>query len=280
MGAEDPYRRRINNDMIDKFYITTYGRIHSQITWDNLTDNWKSRTHLVVQNKEKELYSQYPRVIVLPEEIQTLSPTREWLIRNSKDIRFSIFDDDLEFYKSKGYDDEGPSNVIMEENDFTVLEKEIDDWFDEGNIHCGLGSIVNPPRSNKYDENSRICMNVFYDGPNVPVDKVQWSRLICSQDFDCNLQLLRLGHKNRVFNRYRVGQKATATAGGCQSYRTIELHNQCMQQLSDYHNEFVTLRTKVETGTGEWKGLEKFAATILWKKAYESSKLSSLSDFF
>jgi hypothetical protein len=280
MEAKDPYRRRINNDMIDKFYITTYARKDAQITWNNLTNNWKSRTHLVVQDREKEMYSEYPRVIVLPKEIQTLSPTREWLIRNSRGYRFSIFDDDLEFYKSKASDDEGPSNTIMKEEDFIALEKEIDDWFDEGNIHCGLGSVVNPPRSNKYDENSRICMNVFYDGPNVPVDKVHWSRLICSQDFDCNLQLLRQGHKNRVFNRYRVGQKATATSGGCQSYRTIELHNQCMQQLSDYHNDFVTLRTKVETGTGEWKGLEKFAATILWKKAYESSKLSSLSDFF
>ena len=114
MGAEDPYRRRINNDMIDKFYITTYARKDAQITWNNLTDSWKSRTHLVVQNREKESYSQYPRVLVLPEEIQTLSPTREWLIKNSKDIRFSIFDDDLEFYKSKGYDEEGPSNTIME----------------------------------------------------------------------------------------------------------------------------------------------------------------------
>ena len=111
--------------MIDKFYITTYARKNIQITWNNLTDSWKSRTHLVVQNREKESYSQYPRVLVLPEEIQTLSPTREWLIRNSKDIRFSIFDDDLEFYKSKGYDEEGPSNTIMEEEDFIALEKEI-----------------------------------------------------------------------------------------------------------------------------------------------------------
>ena len=101
MGAEDPYRRRINNDMIDKFYITTYARKDAQITWNNLTDSWKSRTHLVVQDREKESYSQYPRVLVLPEEIQTLSPTREWLIKNSKDIRFSIFDDDLEFINLK-----------------------------------------------------------------------------------------------------------------------------------------------------------------------------------
>ena len=127
MGAKNPHRRRINNDMIDKFYITTYARKDKQITWNNLTDSWKSRTYLVVQDREKELYSQYPRVLVLPEEIQTLSPTREWIIRNSKDIRFSILDDDLHFYKSKGHDEEGPSNIAMEEEDFIALEKDIDD---------------------------------------------------------------------------------------------------------------------------------------------------------
>ena len=266
--------------MIDKFYITTYARKDKQITWNNLSESWRSRTHLVVQDREKELYSKYPRVIILPKEIQTLSPTREWLIRNSKDIRFSIFDDDLEFYKSKAYEEEGYSNLPMGEDDFIALEKEIDEWFDQENIHCGLGSVVNPPRSKRFDENTRICMNVFYDGPNVPVDKVQWSRLICSQDFDCNLQLLRLGYKNRVFNRYRVGQKATAAAGGCQSYRTIELHNQCMQELADFHDKYVKLRTKMETGAGEWKGLEKFAATISWKKAYEDSQNATLQSFF
>ena len=265
--------------MIDKFYITTYGRADNQITWNNLTDSWRSRTHLVVQNREKKLYSEYSRIIVLPVEIQTLSPTREWLIKNSKDCRFSIFDDDLEFYKSKAFNEEGPSNIRMEEDNFIALEKEINDWFDKGNIHCGLGSVVNPPRSEKYDDNTRICMNVFYDGPNVPADDVQWSRLICSQDFDCNLQLLRLGYKNRVFNRYRVGQKATATSGGCQSYRTIELHNRCMQELAEYHSDYVRLRSKVESGTGEWKGQEKIAATISWKKAYESSQISTLTDF-
>ena len=63
---------------MDRIYIPSYGRANKQITWNNLTDSWKSRTHLVVQDREKELYSQYPRVLVLPEEIQTLSPTREW----------------------------------------------------------------------------------------------------------------------------------------------------------------------------------------------------------
>ena len=35
-----------------------------------------------------------------------------------------------------------------------------------------------------------------------------------------------------------------------------------------------------EKGASEWKGLEKFAATISWKKAYEDSQKTSLQSFF
>ena len=257
--------------MIDKFYITTYGRADKQITWNNLPEIWKDRTWLVVQDREKDLYTSYPRVKVLPKRIKTLSPTRKWLIRKSKKFRFALFDDDLEFFNTKAYGEKGTSNWKMEGNDFEKLEKEIDNWFDKGYIHCAMGAVLNQPRGVEYDDNFRMCMNIFYNGPKVPFSKVRWDRLKCSQDFDCNLQLLRLGYMNRVFTRYRVGQKTTAAPGGCQSYRTIRLHNQCMQELNDYHSEFVQLRTKVESGTGEWKGQEKIAATIFWKKAYDSS---------
>ena len=53
-----------------------------------------------------------------------------------------------------------------------------------------------------------------------------------------------------------------------------------MQQLADFHDKYVKLRTKVEKGASEWKGLEKFAATISWKKAYEDSQKTSLQSFF
>ena len=52
-----------------------------------------------------------------------------------------------------------------------------------------------------------------------------------------------------------------------------------MQELAEYHSDYVRLRSKVESGTGEWKGQEKIAATISWKKAYESSQISTLTDF-
>ena len=61
-------------------------------------------------------------------------------------------------------------------------------------------------------------------------------------------------------------------------YRYIEYHNTAMKILKNKYNDYVLLREKVQD-TGPWKGQTKLAATISWKKAYESSKLSTLSDF-
>ena len=52
-----------------------------------------------------------------------------------------------------------------------------------------------------------------------------------------------------------------------------------MRKLAEYHKGFVELREKVETGSGEWKGKTKLAATISWKKAYQSSQINTLEGF-
>ena len=52
--------------MIDTIYIPTLGRSQNQITFDNMTENAQRVTRLVVQPKEKDLYPNYP-IIVLPD---------------------------------------------------------------------------------------------------------------------------------------------------------------------------------------------------------------------
>ena len=79
--------------------------------------------------------------------------------------------------------------------------------------------------------------------------------------------------------KYVVSPSDTNAPGGCSTYRDVEYHNNAMKNLKNKYNEYVLLREKVQD-TGPWKGQVKLAATISWKKAYESSKLSTLSDFF
>ena len=267
--------------MIDHFFITTLNRINNQRTWENLSPSWRERTSLVVQNHEVDKYPEKYNLVVLPDSIRSLSPTKEWIIRQNTNKRFAILDDDLSFTRTRSVDEQGASNIPMTDKNFDDLEKIICHWFDEGYSHCGLDAVWNPPTRDKlYKVNSRICMNVFYDGSKIPIDEIDWSRLVCSQDFDCCLQLLRLGYQNRLSLKYRVGQISTQAKGGCAEYRTIEVHNDCMKKLAEYHKGFVQLYEKVETGSGEWKGMEKIAARISWKKAYQSSQINTLEEFF
>ena len=266
--------------MIDHFYITTLNRIGNQRTWENLPLSWRGRASLVVQSHEADKYPDKYNLIVLPDHIHSLSPTKEWIVKQAVRTRFAIFDDDLTFTRTGGKNEEGPSNISMTDEEFDYLEEIICCWMDEGYVHCGLDAVWNPPTRNATSkQNSRICMNVFYDGVKIPVHDISWSRLVCSQDFDVTLQLLRMGFQNKVSLEFRVGQISTQASGGCAEYRTIDLHNECMRELAILHKPFVELREKIETGSGEWKGKTKLAARISWKKAYHSSQINTLEGF-
>ena len=61
-------------------------------------------------------------------------------------------------------------------------------------------------------------------------------------------------------------------AGGCSIQRTLESHNECLVKLKETFPAFIKLREKVAKNSGEWSGKIKLAATISWKKAYQSSQ--------
>ena len=71
----------------------------------------------------------------------------------------------------------------------------------------------------------------------------------------------------------------------------MDVHNESMKQLlvseqvwirkvKNKFPEYVELREKVTKNSGEWSGKPRLAATISWKKAYQSSQIGSLEDFF
>ena len=66
--------------------------------------------------------------------------------------------------------------------------------------------------------------------------------------------------------------------GGCSSQRTIKLHNESFIKLQEKFPKFVTLKEKVQN-SGLWKGQKRLAAVIQWKKAYESSQITTLEEF-
>jgi len=77
--------------------IHTYGRPHAQKTWESVGLLQNKDVKLVVQERERHLYKNYP-VVVLPGELTKLAETRQWLYSEySGAEKIVILDDDLVF---------------------------------------------------------------------------------------------------------------------------------------------------------------------------------------
>ena len=173
----------------------------------------------------------------------------------------------------KAIDDETPIETVSGTFPLT--------WIDEGYIHVACDVCWNPPTRNvEYKVNSRITNNIFYDGTRLPIEKIDWTSLDIAEDYYVNLQLLTMGYENKVSLMYRTNPSATQAKGGCSTFRTLDVHNECMKKLRDKFPNFVELREKITKNSGEWSDKPRLAATISWKKAYQSSQINTLEQFF
>lgn len=265
--------------MINTIYIPTYGREGNQITFDKLPDKWKEKSFLVVHPEEK--HDGYP---TLRCDIQGtgIAPVRKWIAEHGHGKRYAVLDDDVEFVYTRRDNEEGPSNKPLTNEQFDDMFNEMDLWMDEGYIHTACDVCWNPPTRNMDSKiNSRITTNIFYDGSKLPIEKIDWLSLPIAEDYYVNLQLLTMGYQNKVSLKYRTNPSVTQAKGGCSTFRTLDVHNNTMRELQKKFPEYVQLREKITKNSGEWSGKVRLAATISWKKAFESSKSkSSLEGFF
>jgi len=270
--------------MIDYIVIPTLGRIEKQITYNALPEEYKNKTFFTVQPHEYDvMHDKYgDKVLKLPKEINRIAATREWIFNEFKDCRHMVFDDDLEFVVKEPNPAETPKWLSRKftDEDFRDAFDLVDEWMDEGIAFGGLLPAWVIPDVNQWPvrENQRMMTNWFFNGPLIPRD-LEWCRVDSGEDFDINLQLLTRGFKNRVSAKYMVTCSATQSAGGCSTWRDLELHNECQKKLQEMWPDFISVKEKDVT-SGPWKGKKKLAVTIQHKKAYESSQVNSLEDFF
>lgn len=273
--------------MIELIIIPTLGRMDKQITYNSLPSKYKAMTFFVVQSHEyEEMNKRYPgKVLCLPEKINRIAPTREWIFNKFKDYDHIIFDDDLEFVVKEPNPGEGTKWLSRKftEQDFNDAFGLINSWIEEGICYGGFLPAWVIPDVDQWPirENQRIMTNVFYAGGKIPND-IEWNRVAAAEDFDVNLQLLTRGFKNRISAKYMVTCSETNATGGCSTWRTLDVHNDAQRKLAELWPDFVKIREKT-VPSGPWKGQMKLATTIQHKKAYESSQKkddSSLENFF
>ena len=137
-----------------------------------------------------------------------------------------------------------------------------------GSDHDEDGSI------REYRDAARMMNAYAYDTFALRRLPVKVGRTPVMEDFDLTLQLLRLGHPNRVDYRFCWNQRGSGAAGGCSSYRTAEMQSEAAKKLAELHAPYVKLVVKrSKDSSASWSGMkERYDVNVQWRQAFESSR--------
>jgi hypothetical protein len=129
----------------------------------------------------------------------------------------------------------------------------------EGNNRLGVGSP-----DELVVENVRTQRALAYR--TVEFLSVEHCRVPVMEDFDVNLQLLKLGIPNANIGYWAQGQQMTNAPGGCSTFRTREVHEQAARTLAELHPGLVRLRVKSNKTDADGFG-SRVEVTVRWKAA-------------
>lgn len=263
--------------------IPTSGRPKKQYTLSFIR-HLAPRVHLVVQAAQESMYRlAHPDVpiLVLPDHIRMISPTRQWIMEWARDNGHKyvcMADDDLRLFKRRAPtgDNSGAFSLL------NATQEEITEMFDaiedglhrRGYAHVGISAR----EGNNHIERDEIevgrMMRVLSYNVGVFFETgTRFDRIDTKQDFDVTLQLLRKGYPNLVFYTYGQGQATgSGAAGGCSVFRDHDMMSRCAEELAALHPGFIRIDDK-ETKTAFGGGVRK-DVTVYWKKAYDSSRIA------
>ena len=256
--------------MIDTIYIPTLGRSHNQITFDNMTENAQRVTRLVVQPKEKDLYPNYP-ILVLPENDIGITATRKWIYDYAGDTKYGVFDDDLKFIRRTPGGRKSKIPVCDKGWDYVL--NTTSEWLDEF-AFSGFRQGNLPPTGKEYIESAAVNCGFFFNGKVLPKsDNLDWSLPVC-EDIHMVLQFFKRGYNNRVWDKFGYISKILVE-GGCNEWRTLKLINDTHEKLISYYPNHVSWNgIRENVMGGDFKKIK-----IKWKRMYLDSKVSNLEEF-
>jgi len=255
-------------------WIPTYKRVEKQTTFNNIPDELKPVTKLIVDHCEYDEYANkygMENVIACSPDIKGLSAKRQWMLENTNEPFIFMIDDDITF----GVRREGKLPKCTGE-DFIALYNLLESWLKEGFIHVGISMrAFNHLEESDYTEIGRMCTTYAYNAREVLKAGCRFDRLPLMQDFDMTLQLLELGHKNRITYEFCYGQGASGSKGGCSEYRTLELMEITSRKMATFHPGLVHVVQKKSEKEWEGVGNVRWDCNIEWKKAFGRKKHGS-----
>lgn len=222
---------------------------------------------LVVQHREHTQYSWYTGPVhVLPPAIQTVAPTRDYLIHAPvwTADHVVMLDDDLHFFARR--EDDRTKFRSLRPGELPRMLDQVDAML---GIHPHVG-IAPREGGNRQTEhhllNTRIMRVLGYNRPYLRQHNITFAPMPVMEDFHVSLQILKLGKDTLVLNNWCNNQaEGSDAAGGCSTYRTPALQADAAHLLAGLHQPYVKVVEKA-TKTA-WGGGTRTDVTIQWKKA-------------
>ena len=252
-----------------KIYIPTIGRVGRQVTWKQLTDKLKKNAVLVVPPAEAKAHGDIP-VLVHPPKMKSIGPVRDFIIdrhlQDENDSKLIMLDDDLTFATRSLTDPKKFITSTPKEIDacFAMVEKALKTY-----AHVSIRHREMAQDADEVEYCCRALRALAYDVKVLKREGVRFNRCKVMEDFDVTLQLLRKGYANAVLSRYIQNQGGSQAAGGCSTWRTMEVQAEGARALHKLHPDFVKLVEK--TTKTAWGGGTRTDVVVSWKKAFSSS---------
>ena len=202
------------------------------------------------------------RVQKLHAKVSGIGKVRQWVIDNH-DGPVLMLDDDLGFFVRREEDPKLLRIATPKElaKGIKLMAKTLGKYAHasfavrEGANRCTDPAIMNV----------RCLRALGYNADILRAERVRFDRLPVMEDFDVALQLLRRGHESYTINTLLQDQSASNAAGGCSTYRTMEVQAEGAEGLARLHPGLVTVVTKEAKGGGPWATRKD--VRIGWKKA-------------
>ncbi len=232
-------------------------------------------TYVVPPEQVEDYQSVVPfnaRVEGCPEK--GIAATRRWIGEQCGEETFLMLDDDLRF-SVRLSPTEWKLRPSSSEEVLDMLEH-VDRFLKSGAYsHVGISPREGNNRSgagdkNHREDNTRTLRALAYRTEDFL--SVHHGRVDVMEDFDVNLQLLRMGKANTNLMFWAQDQRMTNADGGCSDYRSHEVHERSAKKLAELHQGFVRLRQKQNKTDRDGFGT-RTEVTIQWKKAFQEGEL-------
>lgn len=253
----------------DAIYIPSRGRWEKLLTPYALPAPLRKRCIVVVRQDEVRRYmiAHAKRdfdLAILPKHVNGLSATRQWILDQSGDDVLIMLDDDITGINLKADPTKYGGVVKVDNRYFTNCFNLMYRWIDAGFVHVSFADrfVAARPSKNDYYENGRIAQALFYERSVLVNNHIRFDRVPLMQDLDVNLQLLGLGYKNRVSTNYSFNSRWYGSPGGCEAYRTTELHDHVGRRMEKLHPGITKLVPKPKGGG--------MTMRTKWREAYRA----------